>query len=80
MLTAIALHGGAGTIIRSSMRPEQEAQYKSALQEPLHAGYHMLTEGRSALNVVEATVRILEDCPLFNAGKGSVFAIEGTSS
>lgn len=78
MPIAIALHGGAGTIIRSEMSPEQEARYRSALQEALHIGFYILQQNGSALDAVEATVRHLEDCPLFNAGKGSVFTAEGT--
>ncbi len=78
MPIAIALHGGAGTIVRSAMSPEKEALYRSALQKALHLGYRILQENGTALDAVEATVRDLEDCPLFNAGKGSVFTAEGT--
>ncbi len=75
---SIALHGGAGTISRSQMSPEREANYRSALKQALETGYNMLQNGASALDVVEATVRILEDSPLFNAGKGAVFTNTGT--
>ena len=75
---AIAIHGGAGTIRRHRMTPEQEARYRAGLHEALQCGYDLLTQGRPALDVVEATVRVLEDNPLFNAGKGAVYAGDGT--
>ncbi|HEX2901461.1 MAG TPA: isoaspartyl peptidase/L-asparaginase [Bacteroidia bacterium] len=74
---AIALHGGAGTILRSAMTPEKEAAYTAALQTALDIGYAILEKGGSALNAVEHTVISLEDCPLFNAGRGSVFTADG---
>ena len=77
MPIAIALQGGAGTIIRREMSAEKEARYKAALQEALHAGFQILSQNGTALDAVETTVKILEDCPLFNAGKGSVFTAEG---
>lgn len=70
---AIALHGGAGTITRHLMTPEREQQYVSALKSALAAGYDLLAAGKTAIEAVEATVVSLEDCDLFNAGKGSVF-------
>lgn len=73
----IAIHGGAGTILRSALTPEKEKAYTSALQEALNAGYAVLEKGGSALDVVETAVRTLEDCPLFNAGKGAVFNNKG---
>ncbi|MBP6334787.1 MAG: isoaspartyl peptidase/L-asparaginase [Bacteroidia bacterium] len=73
----IALHGGAGTIVRSSMTTENEKIYLKALESALEAGHEILRAGGSALDaVVHATV-VLEDCPLFNAGKGSVFTHDG---
>ena len=78
MPIAIALHGGAGTILRSAMRPEQEASYTAALRDALHAGYRHLADQGTALDAVEIAVTILEDCPLFNAGRGSVFTADGT--
>lgn len=75
---AIAIHGGAGTILRSEMSPEKEAAYKDALKEALRKGYDLLKAGKSALDAVEAAVISLEDCPLFNAGRGSVFTATGT--
>lgn len=74
---AIALHGGAGTILRSAMTPEKEAAYNAALQTALNIGYAILENGGSALDAVEQTVVSLEDCPLFNAGRGSVFTADG---
>lgn len=75
---AIAIHGGAGTILKSSMTPEKEAAYTGALKASLDAGYEALEAGKTALDAVEAAVRVLEDSPLFNAGKGSVFTAKGS--
>ena len=74
---AIAIHGGAGTILRSNMSVEKERQYKSALEEALNNSYEILLHDGTALDAVEQAVVILEDCPLFNAGKGSVFTHDG---
>lgn len=74
----IAIHGGAGTILKSSMTPEKEVAYKQALQTALDAGYNALKNQKPALEAVEIAVMKLEDSPLFNAGKGSVFTSEGT--
>ncbi|MBP6414762.1 MAG: isoaspartyl peptidase/L-asparaginase [Bacteroidia bacterium] len=74
---AIAIHGGAGTILKSSMTDEKEAAYKSALQDALLAGEKVLEAQGSSLDAVEMAVRSLEDNELFNAGKGSVFAHDG---
>lgn len=70
---SIAIHGGAGTILRSEMSEEKEMAYKEALQEALDAGYIVLEKGGTALDAVEHAVISLENCPLFNAAKGSVF-------
>jgi L-asparaginase / beta-aspartyl-peptidase len=70
---AIAIHGGAGTILRSTMTPELQLQYETGLQAALEAGYKILEDGGSSLDAVEAAVTSLEDFPLFNAGKGAVF-------
>ncbi len=70
---AIAIHGGAGTILRSTMTPELQLQYETGLQTALEAGYKILEDGGSSLDAVEAAVASLEDFPLFNAGKGAVF-------
>ncbi|RNI28434.1 isoaspartyl peptidase/L-asparaginase [Rufibacter immobilis] len=74
---ALALHGGAGTITRASLTPEMDLAYRQALHQALNIGYQMLQKGSSALAAVEATVVALEDCPLFNAGRGSVFNKQG---
>ncbi|MBF8962426.1 isoaspartyl peptidase/L-asparaginase [Pontibacter sp. FD36] len=74
---AIAIHGGAGTITPASMTPDLEKAYKSALSHALSKGYQVLEKGGSALDAVELAVALLEDSPLFNAGKGSVFTKEG---
>jgi beta-aspartyl-peptidase (threonine type) len=70
---SIAIHGGAGTILKNQLSAEKEQAYKSALRESLDAGFKILTAGGSAMDAVQAAVVSLEDCPLFNAGKGSVF-------
>ncbi len=75
---SLALHGGAGTINRDQMSPEKEANYRATLQLALQTGYALLEKGASALDAVEATVKVLEDSPLFNAGKGAVFTNTGT--
>jgi beta-aspartyl-peptidase (threonine type) len=74
---AIAIHGGAGTITPASMTPELEKAYKGALARALDEGYRVLSAGGTALDAVELAVVRLEDSPLFNAGKGSVFTKEG---
>lgn len=74
---AIAIHGGAGTILRSSMTPEKEKDYKQALHDAITAGEQVLKQGGISLDAVEAAIRSLEDNPLFNAGRGSVFTHDG---
>jgi beta-aspartyl-peptidase (threonine type) len=74
---ALAIHGGAGTILRSAMTPELEAEYRGGLEAALQAGWAVLESGGSSLDAVEAAVVSLEDFPLFNAGRGSVFTHEG---
>jgi L-asparaginase / beta-aspartyl-peptidase len=73
----LVVHGGAGTITRSSMTAEAEAQYRAALEGALKAGHAVLARGGSSIDAVEATIQVLEDNPLFNAGKGAVFTHEG---
>lgn len=73
----LVIHGGAGTILKSQMSSEKEKAYTDALNEALEKGSAILSKGGSALDAVEASVRILEDNPLFNAGKGAVFTNEG---
>ena len=74
---SLAIHGGAGTIDRKDLTPEKDAAYRKGLDEALAAGETVLRQGGSALDAVEKTVRILEDNPLFNAGRGAVFTAEG---
>ncbi|PUZ24614.1 beta-aspartyl-peptidase (threonine type) [Chitinophaga costaii] len=74
---AMVIHGGAGTILQKNMTPEKEAAYKAALTLALQTGYNLLKSGHSSLDAVEAAVKMLEDNPLFNAGKGSVFTHDG---
>ncbi|MBA2610952.1 MAG: isoaspartyl peptidase/L-asparaginase [Bacteroidetes bacterium] len=74
---AIAIHGGAGTILRSSMTAEKELAYKKALEDAIIAGEDLLMKGGRSIDAVEASIRTLEDNPLFNAGKGAVFTNEG---
>ena len=73
----IAIHGGAGTILRSNMTAEKEKTYHNALKLALDAGYNLLINGASSLDAVQAAVVALENFPLFNAGKGSVFTNDG---
>lgn len=73
----LAIHGGAGTISPKSMTPEKEAAYRKGLQDALDSGYAVLSRGGSALDAVEAAVVSLENFPLFNAGRGSVFTHDG---
>lgn len=74
---AIAIHGGAGTITRKLLSPEKEQEYKQALLAALDVAYNVLATGGIALDAVETATKMLEDCPLFNAGKGSVYTHEG---
>lgn len=74
---SLAIHGGAGTILKSDMTPEKEQAYVSGLTEALLAGEKILKSGGPALDAVCASVRALEDCPLFNAGRGAVFNHKG---
>ncbi|CAN7464971.1 isoaspartyl peptidase/L-asparaginase family protein [Paraburkholderia sp. DD10] len=74
----IAIHGGAGTILRASMSSGAEAEYHAALHAVLSAGQRILADGGSALDAVSEAVRLLEDCPLFNAGRGAVYTAAGT--
>ncbi len=73
----IAIHGGAGTILKSEMTPEKENNYKAALDKALQAGYDCLENGKTAMEAVEAAVIELENSPLFNAGRGAVFNAKG---
>lgn len=73
----MVIHGGAGTILKSSMTPEKEKAYREELTKALQKGYALLKAGRSSLDAVEAAIHVMEDSPLFNAGKGAVFTNEG---
>ena len=74
---SLAIHGGAGIIDRGSLPPEKEAAYRDGLTAALRAGSAILEKGGPALDAVAAAVRVLEDNPLFNAGRGAVFTAEG---
>lgn len=74
---AIAIHGGAGTIERGRLPPEQDLEFRKSLEVALEAGYAVLEQGGSSLDAVTAAVRILEDDPLFNAGRGAVLTHDG---
>jgi beta-aspartyl-peptidase (threonine type) len=74
---AIAIHGGAGTIERARMTPELDAAYRAALAKALSAGSEVLEHGGSSLDAVEAAIKLMEDDPLFNAGRGAVFTAAG---
>ncbi|WP_103069657.1 isoaspartyl peptidase/L-asparaginase family protein [Aquimarina sediminis] len=75
----IVLHGGAGTILKKNMTPEKEAAYKAKLEEAIKVGHTILKNGGTSLEAVEKTINVLENSPLFNAGKGAVFTNEGTN-
>ena len=78
---ALALHGGAGTILKSTMTPEKEIAYKTALDEALNIGYSALEKGASSLDAVEVTVMSLENCPLFkDLMAGAVAGISGVKN
>ncbi len=77
---AIVIHGGAGTILKENMTANLEEQYKAALKEALIAGYHVLINNGSSTDAVKTAIVILEDSPLFNAGKGSVFTHDEKNS
>ncbi len=74
---AIAIHGGAGTILRSAMTTEKENSYRNALEDAILAGESILKKGGHSLDAVETAIRSMEDNPLFNAGKGAVFTHNG---
>lgn len=75
----LVVHGGAGTIDRSKMTPEREREYRAGLERALAAGYEILKRGGSSLDATETAVRVFEDDPHFNAGKGAVFTSAGTN-
>jgi beta-aspartyl-peptidase (threonine type) len=73
----MVIHGGAGTIRKENMTEEQDKAYRQKLQEALDAGYAVLDNGGSSLDAITTAVQILEDSPLFNAGRGAVFTADG---
>jgi beta-aspartyl-peptidase (threonine type) len=73
----LVIHGGAGTITRKNMTPEKEKAYQEALKQALQAGYAVLKKGGTSMDAIEATIHIMEESPLFNAGKGAVFTNDG---
>ena len=77
---SLVLHGGAGVITREQLTPEQDQAYRNALTEAAKVGAAILTEGGSALDAVEATAQVLEDNPMFNAGRGAVLDATGRAS
>ncbi len=76
-MPAIAVHGGAGDIPPAELTPEREAAYRAGLERALRAGQVILDAGGSSLDAVVASVQVLEDDPLFNAGRGAVIAANG---
>jgi L-asparaginase / beta-aspartyl-peptidase len=77
--TTLVVHGGAGTILKEDMTPELEQLHREALQQSLEAGYEVLEKNGTAVQAVEAAVVVLEDNPLFNAGRGAVFTKKGVN-
>ncbi len=75
----VAIHGGAGNLQKLNLSPEQQAAYKAVLDSALQVGYSLLVKGDSAVDVVQQVIMVLENSPLFNAGKGAVFTHEGTN-
>ena len=73
----LVVHGGAGTIKKQHMSDAQEAAYRKTLEEALQTGYAILSSGGTSIDAVEQVVRVLENSPLFNAGRGSVYNTEG---
>ena len=74
---SLAIHGGAGTIARENMTPEQDAAYRAALQRALDAGAAVLRDGGSAMEAIQAAIEPMEDDALFNAGRGAVLTWDG---
>jgi beta-aspartyl-peptidase (threonine type) len=71
------IHGGAGVIRKGDLTPEKEKAYRAKLEEAVLAGYKKLQDGKSGLDAVQAAINLMEDSPLFNAGKGAVFTADG---
>jgi beta-aspartyl-peptidase (threonine type) len=75
----LVVHGGAGTITRAEMTPQKDSAYRTTLTRAIRAGYDVLDRGGASLDAVRAVINVLEDSPLFNAGKGAVFTNAGTN-
>jgi beta-aspartyl-peptidase (threonine type) len=75
----LVIHGGAGTILKKNMTPEKELEYRAKLEEALLTGGDILSNGGTSLDAVTQTIIVLENSPLFNAGKGAVFTEEGVN-
>lgn len=73
----IVIHGGAGTILKENMTDSLEAAYKEVLEEAIRTGHDILANGGTAIEAIQRTINVMEDSPLFNAGKGAVFTNEG---
>lgn len=73
----LVIHGGAGTMSKAGSTPEQRTAYRQTLRRALHAGHEVLSSGGEAMDAVVASVTVLENCPLFNAGRGAVFNTDG---
>ncbi len=76
---ALVIHGGAGVITRDLMTPERDSAYRQVLLEALETGANILSEGGAAVDAVEKTIQVMENSPLFNAGRGAVFTNKGTN-
>ena len=76
----IVIHGGAGTILKKNMTPELEKEYRAVLAQAIEVGHAILKEGGSSQEAVEKTIHVMENSPLFNAGKGAVLTAEGYAS
>ena len=77
---ALVIHGGAGNIYEGKYSKEKEAEYISKLTEALNVGYDILENNGSSVDAVESVIRVMEDSPLFNSGKGAVFTNEGNGA
>ena len=75
----IVIHGGAGTILKENMSDSMETAYKQKLEEAIRTGYNILKNGGTSLEAVQRTINVMENSPLFNSGKGAVFAHDGTN-